>query len=88
MRDFFHLLGLIGAIGMPFWNIPLMVRIIRRKSSGDISLFWLFGVWGCILIMFPSTLQSPDPVLKAFGITNIVFFTLVVITVLVYRKKK
>ncbi|MFN0118386.1 MAG: hypothetical protein ACKVQC_08880 [Elusimicrobiota bacterium] len=88
MENFIQKLGMIGAIAMPFWNIPFMVRIIKRKTSEDISLFWLFGIWGCIVAMFPSTMNSPDPILKAFGITNMIMFSLVVVVVMLYRKKK
>lgn len=85
-QEIIKMLGLIGAICMPFWNIPLMLRIVRRGTSRDISLAWLFGVWVCIILMLPSTLSSPDIVMRAFGITNITFFTMVVMVVLRYRK--
>jgi hypothetical protein len=77
-----------AGILMPFFNIPLMVRIAKRGTSEDISLAWLFGVWGCIVAMFPSTLASTDPVLKAFGLSNVVLFSMVVVVVMMYRKKK
>jgi uncharacterized protein with PQ loop repeat len=83
---FFKHVGLIAAIVMPFWNIPLMLRIIRRKTSSDISLAWAFGVWACILLMFPSAMLSSDIVLKAYGISNFLFFTLVVVVVVLNRK--
>ena len=40
-------IGLVAAIILPFWNIPMIVRIGRRKSSNDVSLWWVFGVWIC-----------------------------------------
>ena len=78
-------LGLIAAVVMPLWNIPLIVRIERRKSSKDISLPWAVGVLGCIFLMLPAALISPDIVLRAFGIMNAVLFTAVVIQILRYR---
>ncbi len=78
-------LGLIAAIVMPLWNIPLMLRIERRKSSGDISLSWVLGVYACILVMLPSGLASPDPAFKAFAILNAILFSGVVVQVLRYR---
>ncbi len=84
---FWNKLGLICAIVMPIWNIPLIVRIARRKTSEDISLAWLFGVWGCMVLMLPSSLRSSDLVLKAFGISNVVFFSGVVVAVLLYRRR-
>lgn len=87
MKNISQTLGLIGGIGMPFWNIPLMVRIVRRRSAMDISLGWLFGVWGCIVLMAPSALTSPDPILRGFGWSNLILFSVVVVVVLRYRKQ-
>ncbi len=78
-------LGFIAAVVMPLWNIPLMLRIGRRKSSGDISAAWVLGVYTCILLMLPSGLASPDPTFKAFAILNVALFSGVVIQVLRYR---
>lgn len=83
-----QLLGIIAAIALPLWNIPLILRIIKRESSDDISLAWVIGVWVCLVLMAPSGFQSKDPVWKVFNIVNIVLFSAVLITVLIYRKKK
>jgi hypothetical protein len=79
-------IGLVSAVGMPFWNIPLIIRIVKRRSSDDISLSWALGVWTCIVLMAPSGFQSKDIVWKAFNIVNLVMFTAVVCFVLKYRK--
>ncbi len=79
-------IGLVAAVLMPLWNIPLMVRIVRRGSSDDISLWWLWGVWTCIILMAPSGFRSADPVWRAFNIVNFVLFTMVVLVTLRYRK--
>jgi len=79
-------LGLFAAIILPFCNIPLIVRIIKRKSSHDISLFWVLGVWFCLLLMAPSGFTSSDIVWRTFNIINLIFFTIVVFVVLLYRK--
>ena len=86
MQKLIEILGLIGAVGMPLWNIPLIIRIYRRKSSADISLGWLWGIWGCMVLMLPSSLKSPDIILRAFGTSNLAMFSVVVIIVLKYRK--
>ena len=78
----------VAAIILPFFNIPLIVKMIRRKSSQDISLCWLFGVWICILLMAPSAFRSPDIVWRTFNYLNVALFTLVGITTLKYRKGK
>ena len=78
-------IGLIAAVVMPLWNIPLVIRIGRRKSSKDISVSWTLGVFGCILLMLPSALASPDVIFRAFGAVNAVLFGAVVVQVLRYR---
>ena len=78
-------LGMVSAVVMPFFDIPLIWRVMQRKSSEDISLVWTFGIWICILGMVPSCLVSPDPILKAFGLVNAVLFTAVVVAVLWYH---
>ena len=79
-------LGLIGALAMPLFNIPLIVRLQRRRSSQDVSLSWALGVWGCMWVMLPAGLASPDPVFRAFNVANIVLFSLVVVQILRFRK--
>ncbi len=86
MAEGVRLLGLVAGVMMPLWNIPLIVRIVRRRSCGDLSLLWLFGIWGCIVLMLPSSLISTDIVLKAFGISNFLLFSVVVMVVMKYRK--
>ena len=80
-------IALIAAIALPLWNIPLIVRVVKRKSSHDISLYWVLGVWFCFLLMAPQAFRSVDPVWRAFNIMNLILFTAVVIAVLKYRKK-
>ena len=78
-------LGLVAAVAMPLWNIPLIITIGRRKSSKDISLVWAVGVFVCIVLMLPSALASADPVFKAFGIVNTVLFGAAVVQIVRYR---
>ncbi len=78
-------IGFYAAIVLPLWNIPLIIKIIRRKSSRDLSLSWVLGVWVCILLMLPSGLQSVDPVWRTFCIINTIFFTAVAIVSVYYR---
>ena len=81
-------IGLVTAIVLPFWNIPLILRIVRRKSSEDISLWWALGVWVCIVLMFPSGLRSHDLVWRTYNIINFIMFTGVVAVTLRFRKRK
>ena len=78
-------IGMVAAVLLPLWNIPLMVRIWRRKSSQDLSLPWAFGVWGCLVAMLPAGLASSDAVFRIFTIANVALFTMVVVLVLRYR---
>jgi threonine/homoserine efflux transporter RhtA len=79
-------LALVAAVVLPLWNVPLIVRVIRRRSSQDISMSWAIGVWVCLVLMAPSGFTSADRVWRAFNIVNFVLFTAVLITVLVYRR--
>lgn len=79
-------IGMLSGIIMPLFNIPLILRIVRRRSSGDISLVWVIGVSSCVIAMLPSSLQSPDPVLVVFGIINSLFFSAVFFTVLYFHR--
>jgi len=80
-------IALVAAIILPFWNIPLIARIIKRKSSADISMYWVIGVWTCLALMAPSGFISKDLVWRIFSIINFAFFSLVVVFVLMYRKR-
>ncbi len=79
-------IAMVAAIVLPLWNIPLIARIIKRRSSNDISRAWAVGVWICFVLMFPSALKSPDPVWKMFNIVNMVLFSAVVACTLMYHK--
>ena len=78
----------IAAIVLPLFNIPLIVRVIRRRSSKDLSMHWALGVWVCFLLMAPESLRSPDIVWRVFSVMNIILFTCVVAAVLWYRKSR
>ena len=80
-----QIVGLVAAVAMPFWNIPLILKIARRKSSKDLSLSWALGVFTCILLMLPAALISPDRVFKAFSLVNTVLFGAVVLQIFRYR---
>ena len=77
--------GMIAAIILPFWNIPLILRIERRRSSDDISVLWAVGVFLCLLLMLPAGLTSADRVFKVFSIVNVILFSAVVVQVIRYR---
>jgi hypothetical protein len=87
-----QILGMLSGVLMPFFNIPLILRIARRRSSEDISLTWVIGVWFCVVGMVPASVLSPDVVLYTFGIVNAVFFSGVLFAVLYFhpavRKKR
>jgi uncharacterized protein with PQ loop repeat len=80
-------IGLVAAVTLPLWNLPLIARIERRKSSEDISLAWALGVLISLLAMFPSALRSSDIVFKAFSIVNLALFGAVVVQVLRYHHR-
>lgn len=78
-------IALIAAIALPLFNIPLIARVIKRRSSKDLSIPWAVGVWICFVLMAPEALRSPDVVWRAFNIVNLILFTAVTAVVLWYR---
>ena len=79
-------IGMISALALPLFNIPLILRLVQRKSSGDFSVSWALGVWVCIGLMTPQALRSSDPAFRAFGAFNLLFFSIVTFLVLKYRR--
>ncbi|MFT5387569.1 MAG: hypothetical protein ACI9F2_000645 [Lysobacterales bacterium] len=79
--------GLIGGVLLPLFNIPLIVRIIKRKSSDDLSLVWVIGVWVCVVLMTPAGFTSEDIVWRIYSYFNITLFTGVMVATLKYRRK-
>lgn len=76
----------IAAAALPMFDIPLIVRIVRRKSAGDISVSWIAGLWVCSVGMAPAAIiSSEDLVWKTFNIVNVILLTGVLIAVLYYR---
>ena len=80
-----EMLALVASVVMPLWNIPLVVKIVQRKSSGDLSLAWLWGVWLCMLLMVPWAIVTREMVLKVFSLVNFVLFSSVVLVGVKYR---
>ena len=87
-HDWINTMGMAAAIILPLWNIPLMIKIVKRRSSRDISLSWALGVWVCILIMAPSGFSSEDIVWRTFNIVNLLLFTGVVMVILKYYNRE
>ena len=77
--------GMIAAIVLPFFSLPMIYKVWQRKSSKDISMTWALGVFGCFLLMLPSALTSPDLVYKTFSIINIILFSGIVFVTRKYR---
>ena len=80
-------LGMISAIALPIFNIPLIWRVWKRRSSDDISLVWVIGVWACIVGMTPAGLHSTDPIWRVYSVINILFFTGVLLVVLWFHPR-
>lgn len=81
-------IALVAAVILPLWNIPLIVRIVKRRSSADISIYWAIGVWICLMLMAPHAFVSKDIVWRVYNMINFVLFSAVVGFVLVYRKRR
>lgn len=81
-------IALVASIVLPLWNIPLIIKIVKRRSSEDISVLWAIGVWVSLLALLPSGLKSDFLVWKVFAIANFLFFTFVAFVTLLFRRKK
>lgn len=88
LAEWVEKIGLVAAVTVPVFNIPLIARIVKRKSSEDISLTWVVGVWICFVLMLPSGLMTEDVVWKAFNVANIIFFTVVMAVSVKYHKPR
>ena len=81
-------IGFWAAVILPLWDIPLILRIIKRKSSEDISIVWAVGLWATSVLMAPSAFISGDRVAVGFNTVNVATLTVVMIVVCKYRKGK
>ena len=87
MDTWIERIGTVSAVALPLFNIPLIIRLIQRKSSEDFSIAWARGVWVCIVLMTPQALRSTDMTFRAFGIVNILFFSVVAFLIVKYRRR-
>lgn len=85
--ELYNNIALIAAIVLPMWNTPLIIRVMKRGSSNDISLWWAFGVWTCLILILPKGLVSNDIVFKAFTIANAILFTITVLVIVYFHKR-
>ncbi len=85
--DWIEKVGIVSSVALPLFNIPLILRLIRRKTSEDFSVAWAVGVWVCIILMTPQALRSSDVAFRAYGVVNILFFSAVVFLVVKYKRR-
>lgn len=86
-NPWYHTLGLVASIALPLFNIPLMMRMVERKSSADLSLIWVLGVFACIAATLPAAWHSPDVIFKVYQVINIIFFSGVTFLAVFYRRR-
>ncbi len=89
MKDsnFIREVCLIASIVLPFFNIPLMIRMIQRKSSEDVSLIWALGIFICLLLIEPAAWVSKDEIFKIYSTMNLVLFSCVTLLTIWLRVK-
>ena len=87
MDSWIQKIGTVSAVALPFFNIPLIIHLWRRKRSDDFSLSWAVGVWVCIVLMTPQALRSSDATFRAYGVVNILFFSVVAFLIVWYRRR-
>ena len=83
---FWDSVAAVAGAALPLFDIPLIARIIKRRSSKDISIFWIAGLWASSAAMVPAALVGHELASKAFNIVNIIMLTAVLIVVIKYRR--
>lgn len=78
-------IGMVTGVILPCFNLAQIWRMVKFKSSHDVSLVWCLGVWACIMLMLPSALISEDAVYRVFSMINVAFFSALTGTVIYYR---
>lgn len=81
-----EMVGFWAGIMLPLWDIPLILRIIQRKSSQDISLLWIWGLWLTSVLMTPSAFMVGNKLAIGFNVVNVTMLTIVLIVVLKYQR--
>ncbi len=82
---FVDTLATVAGSALPLFDISLIMYVIKRKSSKDISLMWAVGLWATSVAMAPAGIMSADIASRAFNIVNVVMLTFVVVVVYKYR---
>lgn len=85
--DWIGIIGIVGSILMPLFNIPMIVRIIRRKSSQDFSLVGAAGLFSCMLLMLPQALRSEEISFKLLNFISVIVFGILIVSIIRYRSK-
>ncbi len=79
-------IGFWAGISLPLWDLPLIIRIIKRKSSSDISLTWIWGLWGASVLMAPSAFAVGNKLAIGFNIVNVIMLSVVLVIVMKYHR--
>ena len=88
MANYIEKVALVAGVVLPFFNVPLIIRLWQRKRAEDLSVAWAVGVWICIVLMTPQALRSTDVAFRAYGVVNVLFFTVVAFQIVWYRRKR
>ena len=88
MENWIEKIGIVSSVALPFFNIPLIMHLWKRKRSDDLNLTWALGVWVCIVLQTPQALRSTDPAFRSYGVVNIFFFSIVAFMIVWYRRRK
>ncbi len=81
----FEQIGILAGAALPLFNIPLIMKLLTRKSSKDYSMVWVIGCWACAILMFPAAIMGDDIAFKVFCTVNVVLFSIVTFLVIKYR---
>lgn len=86
MKGLFENISTIAAAVLPLFDIPLILHIMKRRSSKDISVLWAVGLWVTSIALAPAGILNPNWASKLFNIVNVIMLTILVVVVWKYRK--
>ena len=79
----FEKIGFWAGVALPLFDIPLIIHVVKRKSSADISMIWIVGLWATSVMLLIGTKEQ---MAMGFNIVNVLMLTILMAVVIKYRK--
>lgn len=82
----FKELGYICSMIVPVFHIPLIMKLVRKKSSQEWSLLSVIGFWIATLGIQPWALMTDDRALTILNTLSLMFISVELVLVIKYRR--